>query len=223
MSTKARRRQQTAAGIGKPIGAGLPTPIKIGGIVVVGVVALVAIFYASNRGGRGASGQAAFQVGEPGPGKEAPAFALASTAGGTLDLSSLRGKTVLLYFQEGVDCQPCWDQLKDIEKDWGGFQALGIDQIVSVTTDPLTALKQKVTDDGLSTPVLSDPTLSASKAYHANSYGMMGTSADGHSFLVVGPDGLIRFRADYGGAPNYTMYVKVPTLLAQLQQGLKQG
>jgi peroxiredoxin Q/BCP len=50
---------------------------------------------------------------------------------------------------------------------------------------------------------------------------MMGTSADGHSFLVVGPDGLIRFRADYGGAPNYTMYVEVPTLLAQLQHGLK--
>jgi peroxiredoxin Q/BCP len=196
----------------------LPTPIKVGGIVVVGLAALVAIFYANNRGNRGA---AAFQVGEPGPGKEAPAFALASTAGGTLDLTSLRGKTVLLYFQEGVDCQPCWDQLKDIEKDWSGFQALGIDQMVSVTTDPLTALRQKVDDEGLSTPVLADPTLSASRAYHANSYGMMGTSADGHSFLVVGPDGLIRFRADYGGAPNYTMYVEVPTLLAQLQHGLK--
>jgi len=210
-------------GTGKQRRARLPTPIKVGGIIVVGVVALVAIFYANNRGGRGAPGQAAFQVGQPGPGKEAPAFALASTAGGTLDLNSLRGKTVLLYFQEGVDCQPCWDQLKDIEKDWGGFRALGIDQIVSVTTDPLTALKQKATDEGLSTPVLSDPTLSVSKAYHANSYGMMGTSANGHSFLVVGPDGLIRFRADYGGAPNYTMYVKVPTLLGQLQQGLKQG
>ena len=95
-------------------------------------------------------------------------------------------------------------------------------QIVSITTDPLSALKQKVADEGLSTPVLSDPTLSVSKAYDANSYGMMGTSADGHSFLVVGPDRLIRFRADYGGAPNHTMYVKVATLLAQLQQGLKQ-
>jgi peroxiredoxin Q/BCP len=210
--------------MGKHRRTGLPTPIKVGGIVVVGLAALVAIFYASNRGGRGAAGAAgaaAFQVGEPGPGKQAPAFALASTAGGTLDLTSLRGKTVLLYFQEGVDCQPCWDQLRDIEKDWGRFQALGIDQMVSVTTDPLAALKQKVADEGLSTPVLSDPTLSASGAYHANSYGMMGTGADGHSFLVVGPDGLIRFRADYGGAPNYTMYVKVPTLLAQLQQGLK--
>jgi len=201
----------------------LPTPIKVGGIVVVGLASLSAIFSAHTRGGRVSPGQAAFQVGEPGPGKEAPAFGLASTAGGTLDLTSLRGKTVLLYFQEGVDCQPCWDQLKDIEKDWSRFQALGIDQMVSVTTDPLAALKQKVADEGLSTPVLSDPTLSVSKAYHANSYGMMGTGADSHSFLVVGPDGLIRFRADYGGAPNYTMYVEVPTLLAQLQQGLKKA
>ena len=200
----------------------MPTPIKVGGIVVVGVAALMAIFYANNRGGGGAAGQARFQVGKPGPGEVAPAFALASTAGGTLDLSSLRGKTVLLYFQEGVDCQPCWDQIKDIEKGWSGFQALGIDQIVSIAGDPLPALEQKVSDEGLSTPVLSDPTLSVSKAYDANSYGMMGTSADGHSFLVVGPDRLIRFRADYGGAPNYTMYVKVATLLAQLQQGLKQ-
>ena len=200
----------------------VPTPVKVGAIVVVSVLALLIIFYTSNRSGSGgSSGQAAFQVGKPGPGEVAPAFTLASTAGGSLDLNSLRGKTFLLYFQEGVGCQPCWDQLRDMEKDHGAFQALGIDQIVSITTDPLDALKQKVADEQISTPLLSDPSLSASKAYHANSYGMMGTSADGHSFLVVGPDGVIRFRADYGGAPNYTMYVKVPTLLAQLQQGLK--
>lgn len=188
----------------------------------MGLVALVAIFYANNQS-RIAAGHPAFVVGKPGPGEVAPTFSLASTAGGNLDLSSLRGKTVLLYFQEGVDCQPCWDQLRDMEKDWSAFQGLGIDQMVSITGDPLSALKQKVTDEGLSTPVLSDPNLSASKGYHANSYGMMGAGADGHSFLVVGPDGLIRFRADYGGAPNYTMYVQVPALLAQLQQGLKRA
>ena len=223
MSTKTRRRQQDASGRSERRPAGLPTSIKVGGIALLGVLVLAAIFYASNRGGSGTANQAGFQVGRPGPGEPAPTFALASTAGGSLDLGSLRGKTVLLYFQEGVDCQPCWDQLRDIEKDWSAFKGLGIDQMVSITGDPLPALEQKVSDEGLSTPVLSDPNLSASKAYHANSYGMMGTSADGHSFLVVGPDGLIRFRADYGGAPNYTMYVKVPTLLAQLQRGLKRA
>ena len=223
MSTKTRKGRQNAVGTSKQRETGLPTPVKVGGIFLVALGALVAIFYFNNRSRGGTAAPATFQMGKPGPGEQAPGFSLASTAGGNLDLSALRGKTVLLYFQEGVGCQPCWDQLKDIETGWSGFKALGIDQIVSITTDPLSALKQKVADEGLSTPVLADPTLSASKAYHANSYGMMGTSADGHSFLVVGPDGLIRFRADYGGAPNYTMYVKVPTLLAQLQQGLKVG
>lgn len=59
-----------------------------------------------------------------------------------------------------------------------------------------------------------------SKTYDANSYGMMGDSANGHSFIVVGPDGIIRWRADYGGAPDYTMFVPVPSLLADIEAGL---
>ena len=52
---------------------------------------------------------------------------------------------------------------------------------------------------------------------------MMGTSRDGHTFILVGPDGVIRWRADYGGPPNYTMYLPVDALLADIQQGLKVG
>ena len=139
------------------------------------------------------------------------------------DLASLRGKTVLLYFQEGLTCQPCWDQLKDIESQSNAFHALGIDMIVSITTDPLDALKQKVADAGLSTLVLSDPSLVVSRAYTANGYGMMGGSRDGHTFIIVGPNGRIEWRADYGGAPDYTMYVPVPNLIADIRAGLNGG
>jgi peroxiredoxin Q/BCP len=52
---------------------------------------------------------------------------------------------------------------------------------------------------------------------------MMGTSANGHSFIVVGPDGKIERRLDYGGAPDYTMYVPLPTLLADLRGGGPDG
>jgi hypothetical protein len=48
---------------------------------------------------------------------------------------------------------------------------------------------------------------------------MMGSSRDGHSFVLIGPDGRIRWRADYGGAPDYTMYVPVANLLADLRKG----
>jgi peroxiredoxin len=135
----------------------------------------------------------------------------------------MRGKTVLLYFQEGITCQPCWDQLKDVETHEGKFKAFGIDQVVSVTTDPLGALTQKTKNEGISTLVLSDPNLTVSKSYDANKYGMMGTSRDGHTFIVVDSDGKIKWRADYGGAPKYTMYVPVDDLLSDMRQGLKGG
>lgn len=209
---------------------------KAGALVSIAVIALAVIFSFSNRkesssptesgalsGTAVLPGQFAFQVGTPGPGQPAPPFQLASTNGSSFNLATLRGQTVLLYFQEGVMCQPCWDQLKDIEANFSQLQALGIDQVVSITTDPLNALQQKAELEGLSTPVLSDPTLAVSQAYTTNKYGMMGERYNGHSFLLVGPDGRIQWRADYGGAPNYTMYVPLPNLIADLRQGLQGG
>lgn len=197
---------------------------KVGLAVVAAVLALGVIFALVHAGfgggGAGQTGQYAYTVGDPGTGAQAPAVVLPATTGGTFDLSQQRGKTVLLYFQEGLTCEPCWTQLKDIDSHLAEFHALGIDEVVSVTTDPLDAITQKARDEGITTPVLSDANLSASNAYHTNQYGMMGASRDGHSFVVVGPDGRIEWRADFGGAPNYTMYVPVSTLLTDLRQGL---
>lgn len=199
-------------------------------IIGVAVVALGVLFYlntasnpSTNPAGTNQAGKYAFQVGQPGPGTAAPVFSLPSTAGGTFNLAAYRGKTVLLYFQEGLTCQPCWDQLKDIQSNIGAFRSLGINQIVSITTDPLNALQQKVADESLTIPVLSDQSLAVSQAYTANAYGMMGNSRDGHTFVVVGPDGQILWRADYGGSPNYTMYVPISNLLADIRAGLKNG
>lgn len=120
-------------------------------------------------------------------------------------------------------CQPCWAQLKDIEAARDEFEALGVDVIASITNDPLDPLRQKVADEGISTAVLSDPDLAVSRTYEANQYGMMGTTRNGHSFVLVNEDGLITWRADYGGAPNYTMYVPVDRLLADMREGLDAG
>jgi peroxiredoxin Q/BCP len=198
-------------------------------LVIGGAVMALAIVFASSRSGGGGSGgghggagdgKYAYAVGSPGPGEQAPAIDLPSTTGAPFDLAAMRGKMVLLYFQEGLTCQPCWDQIKDLEGQGPRLRALGIDQMVTITSDSLGDLKQKASDERLSTPVLSDGNLAVSRAYSANRYGMMGDSRDGHSFVVVGPDGRIRWRADYGGAPNYTMYVPVPRLLADVRNGL---
>lgn len=194
-------------------------------LVVGAAIAVLGLIFAfNNRGGTTSAGRQAgkypYQVGQPGPGQPAPQIRLPAADGERFDLGAARGQTVLLYFQEGVGCQPCWDQLRDIEARWAEFQALGIDQIVTITGDPLEALRQKVALEKLTTPVLSDAGLGVSKTYQANQYGMMGTSTDGHSFIAVGKDGRIAWRADYGGAPKYTMYVPVPDLLADLRNGL---
>jgi hypothetical protein len=75
-------------------------------------------------------------------------------------------------------------------------EAAGVDAVVSITTDAANLIGQKVADERLSTPVLSDPTLLVSRSYHANRSGMMGLVRDGHTFILVGPDGVIRWRAD---------------------------
>lgn len=181
------------------------------------VVILLIIFL---TGGNSPGSSYTYAVGTPGPGTTAPTFQLPSTAGGSFNLADEQGKTTLLYFQEGTDCEPCWTQMKTIQADMAKFRALGIDKVVSITTNPLGALQQKAADEGVTFPILSDSNLTVSHAYNANQYGMMGTMMDGHSFVVIGPTGSIEWRADYGGSPNYTMNVPDATLLKQMRTGM---
>ncbi|MGH2695659.1 MAG: peroxiredoxin family protein [Actinomycetota bacterium] len=202
---------------------GLGPGAKAAGVIALAVGALGVLFYLNRGGGSSGGGEFAYEVGSPGPGQTAPDIRLPSTEGGTFDLASMRGKTVLLYFQEGLMCQPCWDQLVDVEAEMGRFQDLGIDEIVTITTDPLDGLRQKVADEGISTLVLSDQRVAVSQSYSTNQYGMMGEGFNGHSFIVVGPDGTILWRADYGGPPDHTMYLPVDSLIADLREGLREA
>lgn len=121
-------------------------------------------------------------------------------------------------------CQPCWTQISDLEQASDAVRAAGVDAVVSLTTDPVDLLGQKVEDEGFTgTPVLSDPDLRVAEEYGTNDYGMMGDSRNGHSFVLVGPEGEIQWRADYGGAPDYTMYVPTDQLLADLRSGVTAG
>ena len=188
------------------------------------VLAVGGLFLAFRSGqSHSTAGKAAYQVGQPAQGEAAPDFTLPASTGKNVSLSSYRGKNVLLFFQEGIGCQPCWDQIRDLEKDQSKLQQAGIDAVVSITSSPADLVAQKTRDDHLSTPVLTDADLSVSRAYQANMYGMMGDSRDGHSFMLVGPDGTIRWRADYGGAPNYTMYLPVDRVLSDMRTMMGKG
>ncbi|MBA3781246.1 MAG: redoxin domain-containing protein [Nocardioides sp.] len=192
-------------------------------LIVIGV--LFTIFRSANQnpeaGVSGGSGKYIYQTGKPGVGQAAIDFSLPSTRGGTAGLSDFKGKTVLTYWHEGLGCQPCWDQIRAFEDDPDVLKAAGIDEFVSITSGPVDALAQKMADDGLTSTTLADTDLAVSRQYQMNQFGMMGDSRDGHSFALIGPDGQILWRADYGGAPNYTMFVPVDTLLEQLKAGLR--
>jgi len=193
------------------------------GLVVAVALILISFFAFASRPGTATAGDKKssfpYAVANPTKGAMAPAFNLPSTKGGSVKLSDYRGKTVLLFFHEGIGCQPCWDQIRDLENDQTKLKSAGIDQLLTITSGPIGLIAQKMADDRLSAIALSDINLAISKNYHANQYGMMGDSRDGHSFILVGPNGKIEWRADYGGPPKYTMYVPIDQMLKDMKTG----
>lgn len=209
-----------------------PVPVWLALGVFVAAVVVIAVAAANTMSGaRDPAGTAPgagnndapvlrYDVGRPGVGAEAPDFALPASAAGTFRLADQRGKNVLLYFHEGLMCAPCWKQIDDIEADLAKFQEVGVDEIAAISLDPADAQRQRAQLRGISFPVLADIDLAVSRLYDALSYGMMGGTRPGHTFILVGPDGTIRWRADYGGPPDFTMYVPNTTVLAELRRAM---
>lgn len=215
----------------KVSGAGLLTKRNA---IILAVVLLAGGYWLSNENGisdntaqlssaapASQAGRYPFKVKSPGPGELAPPVRLTSTLGTVFDLEAWRGKTVMLYFQEGLMCEACWVQLREIEANFSRFRDAGIDTMATITTDPPDLLARKAQSEKLQSPVLADPSLSVSQTYRANGDGMMNANYNAHTFVIVGPDGKIRWRADYGGGPDYNMYVPLPYLLADIDRGLK--
>lgn len=194
----------------------MPIWLILAGVVVGGVALAIA---AVNTIAGGADEPALrYDVGRPGVGEAAPDFALPTTDDGAFRLSDQRGKDVLLYFHEGLMCAPCWRQIDDIQDDIASFRHVGVDELAAISIDPLDAQQQRAELRGIGFPVLADTDLTVSQQYDALSYGMMGGTRPGHTFILVGADGRIRWRADYGGPPDFTMYVPDATLLDELRK-----
>ena len=205
-----------------------PTPWVIAALVAAALAALLAVYRSATPDtgttATTSGGHDSYSVGSPGIGAAAPDFALPDVTGHptgapTVRLADYRGRTVLLYFHEGLGCQPCWNQIRDLQNKPELLKSLGVDQLLTITTGPADLVAEKMADDKLTVPALVDPDLTVSRRYQANQYGMMGTDRDGHTFILVGPDGRIRWRADYGGSPNYTMYVAPDQLAVDLRAG----
>ena len=153
-------------------------------------------------------------------GREAPTFTLPTVNGSTFHLGDYLGKgNVLLFFHEGLSCSPCLKQTADLDKDYKNFEALNT-TVVAITTDSQSNLGQWAKLNGIThLVVLSDRDLSVDRLYKTLGYNvsmMPGTSA-GHTFILVDPSGVIKWRADYGPG---TMYVQDNELVSSVAKAL---
>ncbi len=133
------------------------------------------------------------------PGDPAPDFALPSDTGEVVRLSDLRGRKVIVYFYPAALTGGCTKQacgFRDSLRDWtaAGYAVLG------VSPDKPEKLAKFREVEGLTFPLLSDPSRSVLEAWGA--YGekqLYGKTVTGviRSTFVVDEEGVVE-RAMYG-------------------------
>ncbi len=150
-----------------------------------------------------------------GVGSAAPNFTLQDVSGGTFTLSDYRGKSyVLVLFNEGLSCQPCLQQMHDLDALNSQFSSMNV-MVVSVTPNNVGELRGWMRSGGPQFgKVLSDAGLVAFNLYHP-----MGTGGSmmTHTFILINKAGMVIWRQDYG--PN-NMYVQNTDILAAVTKAL---
>lgn len=144
---------------------------------------------------------------------KAPSFTMINTAGQSVNLSDFRGRTVLLYFSEGVGCDPCFQQTVDIEQHRAEFDRAGV-TVLPIVMNPPGQVRQELSAFNIHTPYLIDSGGQVSAAYHVLGKGMH-SGLPGHGFVLVDGHGNLRW---YGEYPN--MYVSSAALLQQVSSHL---
>ncbi len=197
-----------------------PSKVKLAAFALIVIIAIGVIGYVAFAP-KGSSTQIGSST-KIETGSVAPDFTLEATNGQTFRLSDYRGKqNVLLFFSEGLSCQPCLVQMQDLDALYPQFKSLNTFP-VSITGDSLQLLSQWAMSSGPKTGlVLSDQGLQVSKMYGmlGADVSMMPGTAPGHSFVLVNTAGKIVWRHDYG---PYNMSVPNDEILVAVKQALGQ-
>ena len=121
-------------------------------------------------------------------GDKAPAFALASTGGGTVSLDDFAGKPVVLVFYPGDDTPVCTKQLNSYNNDVDQFESLDA-QVLGISAQSVESHERFAGKHGFKFPLLADP----DKAV-AGLYGTLGPLGfPRRSVFIVDGAGIVRY------------------------------
>ncbi len=127
------------------------------------------------------------------PGEQAPDFTLLDDHGAEVALRDFRGRKVVLYVYPAAMTPGCTTQACDFRDSLDSLSAAGL-AVLGLSPDPLDKLAMFRQREGLTFPLLSDPTKSVLEAYGAygekTSYGKTVVGVIRSTF-VIGEDGAI--------------------------------
>jgi peroxiredoxin Q/BCP len=130
----------------------------------------------------------------PQPGDLAPDFTLADQEGNPVSLSSLQGKTVVLYFYPKADTPGCTTQACGVRDHRPDYEQAGA-VVLGVSPDPVKSVSKFDRKYGLGFPLLADEQHEVAEAYgvwvQKSRYGRTYMGNERTTF-VIGPDGVIR-------------------------------
>lgn len=127
------------------------------------------------------------------PGDPAPDFTLPTDDGGSVTLSELRGRKVIVYFYPAAMTPGCTKQACDFTDSLSSLEAAGY-TVLGVSPDKPEKLAKFRERDGLTITLLSDADRSVMKAWGAfGTKKLYGKQVEGviRSTFVVGEDGTL--------------------------------
>ena len=134
--------------------------------------------------------------------------------GAEISSKTVRGRRTLLFFSEGVMCQACFEQIRDIEKIGDELERRDI-RLVSITPDSQKVLREAMDSYEIDSPMVADDDRTMSSAFDTLGQGMH-SDTPGHAFVLLDKRGRVAWQRDYWLEPYETMYVEPEKLLDDL-------
>ena len=185
-------------------------------IAIVIIVAIGFLIYGSskNKAGAPVADQHGMSVATNAPSapleglvdKPSPNFTLADRGGKQYSLGELRGRNIILFFNEGLMCYPaCWDQIVALAKDERLKNADAI--VLSVVVDPPGEWQKAIEK----MPELAEATVVFDKDVEVSKrFGMLTTASSmhygslpGHTFVLIDKEGVVKHIFD---DPNMSIH-----------------